>query len=111
PYSPATKVGNLIFVSGQAPAIGTNTIEEQTLSTLKNIKKILEATGAKISNIVKISIFLKNIKDFDKMNQIYRNFFENSGVTQKKFPARTTVEVSNLPINGMLIEIDAIAAI
>ncbi len=109
PYSPATKVGNLIFVSGQGPAPGTTDIKSQTLTALENIKKILEATGAKVSNILKISVFLRDIKDFGKMNRTYRKFFETNGINER-FPARTTVEVSNLPAGGMLIEIDAIAA-
>ena len=110
PYTPATKVGNLIFVSGQGPAPGTTDIKSQTLTALENIKKILEAAGAKVSNILKISVFLKDIKDFGKMNRTYRKFFEENGDSEQ-FPARTTVEVSNLPAGGMLIEIDAIAAI
>ena len=110
PYTPGVKVGNLIFVSGQGPAAGTTDIKEQTLTTLENVKKILEVAGSKVSKIVKVSVFLKNIKDFGKMNRTYRKFFENNGVNER-FPARTTVEVANLPAAGMLIEIDAIAEI
>lgn len=110
PYSPGVKVGNLIFVSGQGPTAGKMDIKEQTLSTLENIKKILEAAGIEVSKIVKVSVFLKNIKDFGKMNRTYKKFFETNGVTDK-FPARTTVEISNLPTAEMLIEIDAIATI
>ncbi len=110
PYTPATKVGNLIFVSGQGPAQGATDIKEQTLTELESIKKIVEAAGSKVSNIVKVTVFLKNIKDFGKMNRTYRKFFESNGVSEK-FPARTTVEVANLPVQGMLIEIEAIAAI
>jgi len=110
PYTPGVKVGNLIFVSGQGPAAGTTDIKEQTLTALENVKKILEVAGSKVSKIVKISVFLKNIKDFGKMNREYREFFENNGVNEN-FPARTTVEVANLPAAGMLIEIDAIAEI
>lgn len=108
PYTPGVKVGNLIFVSGQGPAAGTTDIKEQTLTALENVKKILEVAGSKVSKIVKVSVFLKNIKDFGKMNRTYRKFLENNGVNEK-FPARTTVEVANLPAAGMLIEIDAIA--
>ena len=110
PYTPGVKVGNLIFVSGQGPAAGTTNIKEQTLTALENIKKILEVAGSEVSKIVKVSVFLKNIKDFGKMNREYREFFENNGVNEN-FPARTTVEVANLPAAGMLIEIDAIAEI
>jgi 2-iminobutanoate/2-iminopropanoate deaminase len=108
PYSPALKAGNLLFVSGQGPAQGTIEIKEQTQTTLENIKKIIEAAGGMVSNIVKITIFLKNINDFAKMNEAYKKFFEENGVTDK-FPARSTVEVSNLPLTGILLEIDAIA--
>jgi 2-iminobutanoate/2-iminopropanoate deaminase len=110
PYTPGVKAGNLIFVSGQGPAAGTTDIKEQTLTAFENIKKILEATGSKVSNIVKVTVFLKNIKDFGKMNRAYRKFFETHGISEN-FPARTTVEVSNLPAAGMLIEIDVIATI
>ena len=110
PYTPATKIGNFIFVSGQIPAQGATNIKEQTLSALENIKKIVEAAGSKVSNIVKVSVFLTNIRDFGKMNRIYRKFFEENGVVEK-FPARSTVEVSNLAAKGLFIEIDAIAVI
>jgi 2-iminobutanoate/2-iminopropanoate deaminase len=63
-----------------------------------------------VSNIVKITIFLKNVKDFTEMNEAYKKFFEENGVTDK-FPARSTVEVSNLPLTGILLEIDAIAVL
>jgi len=110
PYTPGVKAGDLIFVSGQGPAAGATEIKEQTLTTLENIKKILEAAGSNVSKIIKVSVFLKNMKDFEVMNRTYRGFFEMNGVTEG-FPARTTVEISNLPVKGMLIEINAIAAI
>ena len=97
PYSPGVKAGNLLFVSGQGPARSTTEIKEQTQTALENIKKIVEAAGAKVSNIV-------------KMNKIYKTFFEENGVTEK-FPSRSTVEVSNFPVSAMLIEIDAIAVL
>lgn len=110
PYTPATKVGNLVFVSGQAPAKGTTDIRDQTLSVLENVKKVLEAAGAKVSDVVKTSVFLNDIEDYEKMNQTYKEFFQKNGVTEN-FPARTTVEVANLPLKGMLVEIDVIAAL
>ncbi|MFX0071981.1 MAG: RidA family protein [Candidatus Hermodarchaeota archaeon] len=110
PYTPAVKLGNLIFVSGQGPAAGTDNIEDQTRSELEKIKTIVESAGSSVSEIVKTTVFLKNVKDFDKMNQIYKQFFEENGASGK-YPARSTVEVSNLPGPTMLIEIDAIAAI
>lgn len=110
PYTPGTKTGNLIFVSGQGPSPGTTDIKDQTTSVLENIKKIVEAAGGKVSNIVKTTVFLKNMGDFLKMNLAYKKFFKDNGV-EDKFPARTTIEVSNLPVASMMLEIDAIAAI
>lgn len=110
PYSPGVKVGNLLFVSGQVSKPGTADIKEQTRSVLDNIKKVVEAAGGNVSNIVKTTVFLTNFKDFGKMNRVYKQFFEDNGVSEK-FPARSTVEVSNLVVEGLLIEIDAIAAL
>ncbi len=110
PYTPGVKTGNLLFVSGQGPAVGTDNIKDQTRTTLENIKTIVEAAGLKVANIVKTSVFLKNMKDFGKMNRTYKKFFEDNGVMEN-FPARTTVEVSNFPAAGMLVEIEAIALI
>ncbi|MHA1489200.1 MAG: RidA family protein [Promethearchaeota archaeon] len=110
PYSHAVKTGNLIFVAGQIPSPGTTGIKEQTLSAFEKVKTILEAGGASVSNIVKVTVFLINVSDFSEMNQTYKDFFVNNGVTEK-FPARTTVEISNLPLKGILLEIDVIAAI
>lgn len=107
PYSQAIVFNDFIFCSGQ---IGINpktqklekTIEKQTLQTLKNLKFVLEASGSDIKNVLKTTVYLKNIADFQKMNSIYEKFF---GQTK---PARATIEVSNLPQNA-LIEIEAIA--
>ena len=110
PYSPGIKVGNLLFISGQGPAEGALDIESQTTSTLEKIKKIVETAGGNMSNIVRTTVYLKNISEFKEMNQKYKAFFEQNGVTEK-FPARITVEVSNLPLKTMLIEISAIAVL
>lgn len=110
PYTPAIKAGNLIFVSGQGPAPGTTDIKDQTQTALENIKKILEAANASVSNIVKTTVFLKDMNDFGKMNRAYKKFFDDNGV-EGTFPTRTTVEISNLPVATMLIEIDAIAVL
>ena len=110
PYSPGVKVGNLLFVSGQVSKPGTADIKEQTRSALDNVKKVVEAAGGSVSSIVKTTVFLTNFKDFGKMNRIYKQFFEDNGVTER-FPARSTVEVSNLVAEGLIIEIDAIAAL
>ena len=110
PYNPGIKVGNMVFISGQGPAQGMDNIKDQTRSELENIKKIVEAAGGKVSNLVKLTVFMTNIKDFGKMNKTYKNFFEDNGVTEN-FPTRTTVEISNFAAAGMQIEIDAIAVI
>ena len=68
PYSPGIKASNLIFVSGQVPDKGVRDIKAQTLNTLEKIKKILKAAGANVSNIVKISVYLRNKGDFKEMN-------------------------------------------
>ncbi len=109
PYSPAIKIGNFIFISGQIP-INPNTgkievkndIKEQTRVCLDNIGKILSSLDLSYDNIVKVTVFLKNINDFASMNEVYREYFN------KKPPARSCVEVSNIPL-GALIEIEAIA--
>lgn len=110
PYTPGVKIGTLLFVSGQGPAAGTDNIKDQTQTTLQNIKAIVEAAGLKVENIVKTTVFLKDMKDFGKMNRTYKKFFEENGVTEN-FPARTTVEVSQFPAAGMLVEIEAIAQV
>ena len=110
PYNPGIKVGNLLFVSGQGSAQSATDIKEQTLAALTNIKKIAEAAGGKISNVVNTTVFLKNIKEFSEMNSIYKKFFNDNGVSEF-YPARATVEVSNLPLASMLIEISAIVAL
>ena len=109
PYSLGIKTGNLIFLSGQVPDPEKKGIREQTLSVLEKIKSILGASGANVSNIVKVSVFLKNMVDFSEMNQAYKDFFEKNGVNEK-FPARSTVEAT-CPMPSALVEIDAIAAI
>lgn len=110
PYSQAIKIGNLIFVAGQGPLdpetgkIVSGDIREQTKQTFKNIEAILNAAGLTLQHIVKVSVFLKNINDFNKMNESYATLFKRDP------PARTTVE-ANLPREGMLIEADVVAAL
>lgn len=110
PYSQAIKVGNFIFISGQIP-IDPNTgeivegdIKEQTKRVLENIKGILESISCSLNNIVKTTVFLKNLDDFSSMNEIYGIYFPENP------PARSTVEVSRLP-KGVNVEIEAIAVI
>ncbi|MBI5047579.1 MAG: RidA family protein [Deltaproteobacteria bacterium] len=108
PYSQAVKANGFIFVSGQIPIdpatseIVKGDIVEQTRQVLKNINSILEGAGAGLSDVVKTTVYLKDLKDFGDMNRIYGEFFTAT------FPARATIEASNLP-KGVDVEIDAIA--
>ena len=110
PYSPGIKAGNFLFISGQGSAQSKEDIKEQTLTTLNKIKTIVEAGGGKISNIVKATVYLKNINDFSEMNSVYKKFFNDNGVSEF-YPSRAALEVSNLPLPSMLIEISAIAVL
>lgn len=109
PYSQAIKVGESVYVSGQLP-INAETgkmtvgIENQTRQALYNLCEILSTENLSAENVVKCTIFLKNIDDFSAVNQIYATFF------RAPCPARSCVEVSALP-KGALIEIDAIATV
>jgi 2-iminobutanoate/2-iminopropanoate deaminase len=108
PYVQAVRAGGFLFVSGQVaidPANGKlieGGIEEQTSRVLKNISAILEAAGLSLGNVVKTTVYLADLDDFQRMNQTYSQFFENSR------PARATVQVARLPL-GAKVEIDAIA--
>jgi len=110
PYSQAIKVGNLVFVAGQGPVdpktgkIVSGDIQEQTKQTFKNIEAILNAAGLTLEHVVKVSVFLKNIGDFSRMNEVYATLFK------REPPARTTVQAS-LPLEGMLIEADVVASL
>lgn len=110
PYSQAWLSGNLIFCSGQTPlnpatmAIEGATIAEQTTIVLNNLETVLKAGGCNRSHILKTTVFLKNFADFEKMNNVYEEFFGDHK------PARTTVEVSRLPKEA-LVEIECVAEI
>jgi len=103
-------VGNLVFVSGQAgrdPSSGTLAadVEAQTEQALRNIMTILNAAGSSLEHVVRCGVFLVDMKEFPKMNEVYARMF---GAHR---PARTTVEVSGLPGAGLRVEIDAVAVI
>jgi 2-iminobutanoate/2-iminopropanoate deaminase len=108
PYSQAIQAGNMVFVSGQIAIqrstgqILTGSIEEETTMVMSNISDILKAAGMDFSNIVKTTIFLKDMNSFPKVNEIYGKYF-----TQNP-PARETVEVSRLP-KDVNVEISCIA--
>jgi len=108
PYSQAIEVGNLIFTSGQLPIIPqtgdliSDNIEKATQRSLENIKEILEAAGSSLDKVVKVNIFISDMSNFSKVNEVYAKYFT------KNKPARSCVEVSKLPKDG-IIEIEAIA--
>ena len=109
PYSPGTGFERLIFVSGQGatdPATGhivADNIERQTEQCLKNVQAILEAGGSSLQHVLRCGVFLTDMKEFKKMNAVYERMFGDHR------PARTTVQVSKLPHDGLRVEIDAIA--
>ncbi len=110
PYSQAVKVGNLLFTSGMIPIDpATNTlveggIEVQAERALENVKALLEASGTSMDKVVKTVVFIKNMDDFAKVNEIYAKYFTSD------FPARSCVEVARLP-KDVLIEMEAISEI
>jgi len=110
PYSQAVIAGNLIFTAGQIPIDPTTNqvvqgdIKEQTRRVLENLRAILEAVGSTFDDVVKVTIYMKDLNEFSAMNEVYSEYFKNSP------PARTTVEVSRLP-RDVKIEIDLIAIV
>jgi 2-iminobutanoate/2-iminopropanoate deaminase len=113
PYAQGVRVGNLIFTAGQGgldPASGQvvpGGIKEQTARTIENLKAVLEAGGSSLGQVVKATVFLKDLNDFAAMNAVYSSYFAADGDT---LPARTTVEVARLP-RDILVEIECIAEI
>ena len=108
PYSQAVEIGGFVFASGQIPidpATGNipDGIEAQARQALTNVANLLEAAHLKMSDVVKTSVFIKNMDDFAKVNEIYATFFEGD------YPARSCVEVARLP-KDVLIEVEVIAA-
>jgi 2-iminobutanoate/2-iminopropanoate deaminase len=113
PYAQGVRVGNLIFTAGQGaldPISGQvvpGGIREQTARTLENLKAILEAGGSSLGQVIKATVFLKDLNDFVAMNSVYASYF---GSDEDTLPARTTVEVSRLPRN-LLVEIELVAEV
>ena len=108
PYSQAVEANGFVFASGQIPidpATGQipEGIEAQAKQALVNVKNLVEASGLTLDNVVKTSVFIKDMNDFAKVNEIYATFFTG------QFPARSCVEVARLP-KDVLIEVEVIAA-
>ncbi|MBL4824277.1 MAG: RidA family protein [SAR324 cluster bacterium] len=110
PYSQAVRCGNLLFVSGQIPLdpengeLLLNSFAEQCHRVLLNLKLILEEGGSSLDSVLKVTIYMNNLAQFNELNEIYSEYFDASK------PARACVEVSALP-KGVAVEMDAIAEI
>ena len=110
PYSPAIKVGNLLFLSGSIPldpvsgALVSGGITEQTTRVLENIKGLLEAAGATFHNVARTTVFMVDLGEFGEMNEVYSQYFSSP------YPARSTVQVVKLP-RDVRVEIDVIAVL
>ena len=108
PYSQAIQSGNMLFISGQiaiqqsSGKLITGNIEEETRQVMQNLSEVLKAAGMEFSHVVKSTIFLKDMGNFPRVNEIYGQSF------QKEPPARETVEVSRLP-KDVNVEISCIA--
>ncbi len=113
PYSQAVRVGNLIFTAGQVgvdPAtqqVVAGGITEQTTRALENLMAILSEAGSSLSQVVKTTVFLKDMNDFAAMNAVYGVYFLGAG---DSLPARSTVEVARLP-KDVLVEIELVAEV
>ncbi|MEG6616009.1 RidA family protein [Peptococcaceae bacterium 1198_IL3148] len=109
PYSQAVRFGPMVYVSGQIPVDPTSgsiptDVEQQTHQSLKNLQAILKAAGGSLQDVVKTSVFIKDMNDFAKVNEVYGQYFTENP------PARACVEVARLP-KDVLVEIECIAAI
>ena len=107
PSSQAVSNGTMLFVSGQLPIDPTNlkmpeTIEEQTKQSIQNIQMILMEAGLSLEHVIKTTVYLQDLQDFDKMNEVYDQCFDSP------YPARSTVQVARLPKDAK-VEIEVIA--
>ena len=109
PYSQAVRAGNTVYVSGQIPLdaagqlVGAGDVEAQTHQVMRNLRAVLEAAGLTLANVVKTSIFVKDLGNFGLINDIYGSYFPTDYA-----PARETVEVARLP-KDVQVEISCIA--
>lgn len=108
PYSLAAEANGFVFLAGQAGVESDGSIPdstgEQTRLTMERLRAVLAAVGLNFENVVKTSIFLIDMSDFAAMNEVYATFFDSEP------PARTTVAVTALPLDGLKVEIDMVAA-
>ncbi|HEX2924821.1 MAG TPA: RidA family protein [Ruminiclostridium sp.] len=110
PYSQAVKCGNVIYTSGAIPVdpVSGNVVAggaaEQAEQAIKNLAEVLKGAGAGLENVVKTTVFIKNMNDFAVINEVYKKFFSSN------YPARSCVEVARLP-KDVLIEVECIAVL
>jgi|TARA_B100001758_G_scaffold30289_1_gene21657 2-iminobutanoate/2-iminopropanoate deaminase len=110
PFSHAVKAGDFIFITGQMPTLPdnpnvlvSNDVEEQTHQVMKNLMNVLKQSGSSLDRVTFVRVYLVNFQDFDKVNKIYKSYFD-----ENKLPARTCIGVTGLAI-GASVEIDLIA--
>ncbi|SDC72954.1 RidA family protein [Shouchella lonarensis] len=109
PYSQGIVVGNMFYSSGQIPLTATGalvagSVEEQTRQVFANLQAVLQAAGSSFDNVVKATVFIKNMDDFPRINEVYGEYFRDHQ------PARSCVEVARLP-KDVLIEIEVMALV
>ncbi len=110
PYSQAVQAGDMIYTSGQIaldPATGeivSSDVKAQTEQAMENLKSVIEAGGSDLNHVVKTTLYIKDMNDFQTINEVYGSYFKDN------YPARSCVEVSALP-KGAIIEIEAIAVV
>jgi 2-iminobutanoate/2-iminopropanoate deaminase len=108
PYSQAIVEGDFIFLAGQGPTnpatgkVEMGDVTSETKQTFANMKAILEAAGSSLDKVVKCNVYLRDIKDFAAMNEVYKTMF------QPPYPARTTIQAGALP-GGIAVEIECVA--
>lgn len=114
PFSPAVKVGNVLYLAGQigtasgsagAAGVVPGGIEAETRQTMNNIKEVLEKTGSDMEHVVKCTVFMADMKEWDAMNAVYRTYFKDG-----KFPARSALGANGLALNAR-VEIECIATV
>ncbi len=110
PYNQGMVIGNLIYTAGQIPLdkagnMVAGGIKEQTKQVLENVKAVIEAGGSKLDNVIKATVFMKDLNDFAGMNEVYGQYFKAENA-----PARTTIQVARIPKDS-LVEIEVVASI
>lgn len=108
PYSQGVEIGNLVFTSGQLPISSSDgkliedDVKKATKQSIENVKAVLEEAGTTLENVIKTTVFLKDLNDFTAVNEVYAEYFDENP------PARSCVQVAKLPMDA-LVEIEVIA--